>query len=140
MSDLAHLLLQTMKVCRARSGKAGAMPELTIPQIRTLVTIGREGPLPISHLSQLLHSDESVISRAVHSLVDKELVSRSEDPQDRRRKTVAITDTGSDLLQQMWEIHIQVMHELVDDFPNADELAPLLQQLLTHIQQKDHIV
>jgi DNA-binding MarR family transcriptional regulator len=56
----------------------------------------------IQELSVCLGTPTPSLSRAVEGLVQKDLVSRCEDPDDRRRRRVALTSAGREVLDQFY--------------------------------------
>lgn len=68
----------------------------------TLETLLREGPLPVRDLASRLGLDASTVTRSVDGLVREELVRRTRDErQDRRRVFVALTARGRALAQKL---------------------------------------
>ncbi len=62
------------------------------------------GPLTMGDLTSALATDPPYASLVVGDLVDRELVVRTTDPSDRRRKVVALTQAGVDLAWRAQEI------------------------------------
>ena len=59
------------------------------------------GPQTQSWLAEHLRMNPSAISKLIDRLVEKGLVSRAIDPEDRRRMVITLTDTGRDFQHQM---------------------------------------
>ena len=78
--------------------------ELTIPQIKTLTLLQHQGPQRMgsiaTHLGSTLSSSTSIIDR----LVDKGLVERVPDPDDRRVVICQLTPQGQEATEQFWRI------------------------------------
>lgn len=84
----------------ARTTQAGGIDrlvelDLTLTQARTMLILGiaRE-PWPLSRIADELGLSQASTGRNVDGLVDLDLVSRTENPDDRRVKLVALTDAG----------------------------------------------
>lgn len=56
----------------------------------------------IQELAESLGASTPSLSRAIDGLVRKDLVSRSEDPEDRRRRRVALTGAGRELMDRFY--------------------------------------
>lgn len=69
--------------------------DLTLPQMRGLFVLNAsERGLALTELAPRVGLSVAAAGRAVDGLVKKQLVSRTEDPDDRRVKRLAITDAG----------------------------------------------
>lgn len=58
-------------------------------------------PLAPSRLAAALGLTRGAVSKLVDRLVDKRLVARTDDPQDRRAQTLALTDGGAALVPDL---------------------------------------
>lgn len=67
---------------------------VTIGQCNALLEIGFNENLSLIELSELLDLESSTMSRTVNSLVNKGLVKRDIDPDDRRYVAISLTDDG----------------------------------------------
>ncbi len=93
--------------------------ELTIPQLRTLVLL-RRGSQRMSALAEYsgigLPSATSMIDR----LVDKDLVERTSDPDDRRVVTCRLTPKGMDDIDRFWRIERASILDLAQQMDTDD--------------------
>ncbi len=82
----------------------------------TLLLLDEESELSIKQIAELLGRSVSTTSRLIDQLVERGLVSRREDEQDRRMKRVAITEQGRTLIatleRRRAEIQLVVMEHL----------------------------
>lgn len=76
--------------------------QLTVEQFQVLRRI-RRGSTSVSALAQANRTSRSSVSKAVDSLVQKGLVSRSHDPQDRRNIPLDLTPEGQRVLSAIFE-------------------------------------
>jgi DNA-binding MarR family transcriptional regulator len=76
---------------------------LSLTQVKALLAVDDEqgGPRPIRELAEELGITAPAATRAVDALVERRLVSRSEDPEDRRVRRIAITDAGRRLVGEL---------------------------------------
>ena len=78
--------------------------DLTIPQIKTLALLHYQGPLRMGGLSNSLGSTFSAATSIVDRLVDKALVERVADPEDRRAVVCHLTDAGQESIERFWRV------------------------------------
>ncbi len=77
--------------------------DLTVSQLRALFRLAFHGSLTISALSRLLELGKPATSILVQQLVERKLVVRTEDPQDRRKSLVTLAALGSELVSERTE-------------------------------------
>lgn len=69
--------------------------------LRILRGFRSQAPLSIGFIKERMLDRDSDVSRLVDKLYDKGLVSRNENPDDRRQKSVEITEKGLTFLESM---------------------------------------
>jgi DNA-binding MarR family transcriptional regulator len=74
---------------------------LTMPQLVTLHMLAHAGGRSVGTVAACLRLSPPATSHLVDRLVRARLVVRTEDPEDRRQKRLAITDTGRSLVQRI---------------------------------------
>ena len=72
--------------------------ELSVAQMATLMLLDAEGTSTVGDLADNLGRSLSATSRLLDQLVRRDLVSRREDPHDRRVKRVALAEHGKELI------------------------------------------
>jgi DNA-binding MarR family transcriptional regulator len=80
----------------------------------------RKGAHSASELAEQLQTSRPAISQAVEVLVKKGLVTRREDPTDRRFTQLSLTDSGSDLLTYVFGESRQWMAEKMTALSPSD--------------------
>jgi DNA-binding MarR family transcriptional regulator len=75
--------------------------DLTMLQLKALFALHEAGVLTISQLATALGAGRSTASLLVSELVGRQLVTRDEDRNDRRRTFVCLSDDGAALLAQL---------------------------------------
>ena len=75
--------------------------DLTMPQLKVLLTAFHAGGSTSSQLARVLGVGLSTVTGIVDRLCEHGLVSRYEDPDDRRVTRVALTDEGQALMQRL---------------------------------------
>jgi DNA-binding MarR family transcriptional regulator len=108
-------------------GVAAERFNLTVEQFQVLRRI-RRGMASVSALAESSGTSRSAVSKAVDSLVNKGLVSRSQDPNDRRNIPLGLTDEG---LRVMDAIYQETEQWLAGKFSglSAQELSGLQEAL-----------
>jgi len=80
---------------------AAALHGLTELQIRVLRYLYRSGPTPIGALADYLANDPSTLTTFVDRLEHRQYVERRNDPDDRRVKRIALTESGERTVEDL---------------------------------------
>jgi DNA-binding MarR family transcriptional regulator len=90
------------EVSNALSAEYQARYGLDIPEWRVLATLGfRKDPCSAQYIAQCTRTHKSTISRAVTSLMQRKLVERVENADDRREFQLQMTAKGKTLYEQL---------------------------------------
>jgi len=76
--------------------------------LRILRGFRSEAPLSIGFIKERMLDKDSDVSRIVDRLYEKEMVSRKENPADRRQKDIELTEKGLSLLDSMFDCEKKV--------------------------------
>lgn len=95
---------------------AAAIPEVTTTQFAVLARLMEIGPQSQNHLGRATAMDAATIKGVVDRLARLGFVATAADPDDRRRRTVTMTDAGASLFAAKSATALKV---------SADTLAPL---------------
>jgi DNA-binding MarR family transcriptional regulator len=114
----------------ARAGNAADVAQsvgLTPGHMRALLTIEPHEPKPMGALADALHCDASNITWLVDRLEERGYVERRADPNDRRVRTIVLTESGEHVREQL---HAR-LYEAPPEFARLSkhELGTLLQML-----------
>ena len=93
-----------------------AIPEVTTTQFAALAKLAELGPLSQNHLGRVTAMDAATIKGVVDRLRRQGLIETTDDPDDRRRLTVALSAAGLRLIDRVRP----VAHDIT-----ARTLAPL---------------
>lgn len=85
-----------------QSLKSYGLAEQQYNVLRILRGFRPEAPLSIGFIKERMLDKDSDVSRIVDRLFEKGFVNRTENPADRRQKSVEITDAGLALLDKMF--------------------------------------
>ena len=77
---------------------------LTIPQIKALSVLQHGGPMRMGEIARQQNSTLSATSTIVDRLVNKGLVARGTDPDDRRVVVCELTAQGHEAAAKLWRI------------------------------------
>ncbi|NLE73426.1 MAG: MarR family transcriptional regulator [Actinobacteria bacterium] len=75
--------------------------ELTLQQVRAFAFIYAQGETPISRLGEALGIKPNVTTGIIQRLVDRSLIARREDPDDRRIRLLTVTAAGLALVDEL---------------------------------------
>jgi DNA-binding MarR family transcriptional regulator len=95
---------------------AARIPEVTTTQFAVLARLAEVGPLSQNHLGRATAMDAATIKGVVDRLVRLGFAATAADPEDRRRLTVTLTDSGAALFTARTLTALDV---------SAETLAPL---------------
>lgn len=99
-ASVCEELLALLKTYKAHMMRIADDYGLTMQQLSTLHAMG-EGYGTMGKLAQCLHCDASNVTGIIDRLVALHLVTRQEDPNDRRVKTVELTKQGCAIIKQI---------------------------------------
>ncbi|WP_448206669.1 MarR family winged helix-turn-helix transcriptional regulator [Azospirillum sp. sgz302134] len=99
--------------------------QLTPTQWAALVTLRTEGALSQNQLGRLTFMDPATTQGVILRLVERTLVERQPDPQDRRRTSVRLTRSGQSLVSALLANAMQA-HDRTLAPMSADERATFL--------------
>ena len=77
--------------------------DLTMPQLRVLFVLFMDGPMRMSVLSSTLGIATATATGIVDRLVERGLITREGDPEDRRAVVCRLSEKGQQLLNRLWE-------------------------------------
>jgi DNA-binding MarR family transcriptional regulator len=103
---------------------------ITLMPAMTLCLLEPNQPVPMKSLATFMSCDPSNVTGIVEQLVHEGLVERKESLQDRRIKTVTITDKGLALRDKFLEITTSTR------LPNLDKLSEVETEQLIAILEK----
>ena len=96
---------------------------VTIAQFRVLVVLAAHGQTTLVQLASRLGVNASTAQRQVDRLVREGLVSRRENPSDRREVVIVITPAGAALVDAVTARRRDAIARIVRDLPGADRPA-----------------
>lgn len=109
-SIIANILQADQNVARAISASSSHMwvaLDLSMAQLKTLMTLYDAGALPIGQIGETLGVGQPTASHLVDRLVQSGLVARTEDALDRRRTLAELSPRGVELIGRLREVRIE---------------------------------
>ena len=110
---------------------------LSRTQWRITAVLGEHGQLSAEQLSEHTQMEKSVISRAVKSMLERGLIKRSFDENDRRRSRIDLSKTGLSIYQEVIPAAIHHEKQICAAF-NEKELntfSTLIAKLDKHVRE-----
>ncbi|MDD5289500.1 MAG: MarR family transcriptional regulator [Dehalococcoidales bacterium] len=101
---------------------------ITIAQLKSLFFISNRGSTNLMHLAAALGVTPTNTTGIIDRLLKQGLVSRTENPQDRRMLVLRVTKKGEELLTKLREKRRSYWKDVLDSM-NIDELTTLFQCL-----------
>jgi DNA-binding MarR family transcriptional regulator len=92
---------------------------ITIPQFRLLVVLRTRGPVKLTSLAEQLAVNPSTVTRMVDRLVASGLISREVNPASRRELVVALTGSGTQVVDEVTQRRRQEIARIVSRIPPA---------------------
>ena len=93
---------------------------LTVTQWRVMAALGRFAPLTASEVGQRIVMDKVAVSRAVAGLMERGLIERATDRQDRRRASLRLSARGRAMHARIVPLALGYQERLYEAF-DADE-------------------
>ena len=100
----------------------------TAVRVRLLGAVHCEGPQKMSGLASALGITARRITALVDALEDEGLVSRSPDPRDRRVTWVGVTESGTAVVDRLYQAHREAIAGLFSEL-TPERKAELLQTI-----------
>jgi DNA-binding MarR family transcriptional regulator len=104
---------------------------LTMPQLKVLLSLFIDGPLPCSSLAEAVGVSLPTMNGVLERLKQRGLIVRRPDRQDRRRILNSLTARGQRLTEGLWTSGQDWLSELLDRMDSAD--LETIEQALTII-------
>lgn len=92
--------------------------QLSMPQMGTLHFLSAEGGHSVSAIAEHLNLSLGATSHLVDRLVQRDLLTRVEDPHDRRQKRVAIAPEGAAVVLNIQQRAAVAFEELLEPLPS----------------------
>lgn len=108
---------------------------LTYTQYVTMMVLWEHCSLDVSELGKFLHLDSGTLTPLLKKLESKGYIARQKTNEDGRRLIVSLTETGSQLKQQMRDVPHQIGSCVNLTPEDAEELRRLLSKILAPVDE-----
>lgn len=104
---------------------------LSLSQINTLFRLYHHGPDSVHDLADHLGITNAAVSQLLDSLIEAGLLTRSEDPSDRRMKRIELTEDGKALVEKSMKRRQAWLFDLANAFSDSEkaQILPALKLL-----------
>jgi len=132
-----RLSVLSNRVSNAISQAYGARFHLTIPAWRVMAILGRFPDLSAAELVEQTAMDKVAISRAVSSLLKNDYITRSEDPADRRRQVLNLSELGREVYARIVPLAQQYENDLIASLSTEEreQLDGIIEKLLVRAKE-----
>jgi MarR family transcriptional regulator, 2-MHQ and catechol-resistance regulon repressor len=129
--DVYIKLMRAAEVVNLRINRHLKSSQLTISQFGVLEAIYHLGPMHQNQLAAKILKTGGNLTLVIDNLVKRGLVQREQDPQDRRCFSIHLTETGRDLVRDLFARHVPVVVETIGvlSLEEQAQLAALCRKL-----------
>ena len=96
--------------------------DFTLPQFMVLyyLSLHREQSLTVSRLAAIINLSQPATSQLIDRLLQRGLLIRRENPEDRRQKLISINEEGLTLIERVEARRGEKMRQLFSEIPESD--------------------
>ncbi len=127
VEEMGDLVQRMYAQCRSESTEGWTELELTMPQLHTMALLS-QGPQRMGVIAWRLNSSQSAATSMIDRLVDKELVARVPDKDDRRVVACQLTGTGREEMERLWRINRMRIAKMAD-YLTIEELRRVVEAM-----------
>jgi DNA-binding MarR family transcriptional regulator len=128
INEVVELQRRINRALRRSNQDTWMQLSLTVPQVKSLFFITDAGYTNFKNLATALKVSPSNLTGVIDRLVEQGLVSRTENPQDRRMNSLKATDKGETLVSDLRERRISHLSQALSEL-TAKELITIVQGL-----------
>jgi len=109
------------RIIRAHMAKILSAYDLSLPEWTIIGQVYERGNgIRLAEISDILSVEAPLITTLTDQLVHKELVNRTDDPQDRRAKLISLSDKGRELVPKVEKVAREELLKLLHDISPED--------------------
>ena len=127
VEEMGDLVQRMYAQCRSESTEGWSELELTMPQLHTMALLS-QGPQRMGVIAWRLNSSQSAATSMIDRLVDKDLVVRVPDKDDRRVVACQLTGTGREEMERLWRINRMRIAKMAD-YLTIEELRRVVEAM-----------
>jgi DNA-binding MarR family transcriptional regulator len=127
VEEMGDLVQRMYAQCRSESTEGWTELELTMPQLHTMALLS-QGPQRMGVIAWRLNSSQSAATSMIDRLVDKDLVARVPDKDDRRVVACQLTESGREEMERLWRINRMRIAKMAD-YLTIEELRRVVEAM-----------
>ena len=127
VEQMGDLVQRMYTQCRSESTEGWTELELTMPQLHTMALLSQE-PQRMGVIAWRLNSSQSSATSMIDRLVDKDLVARVPDKDDRRVVACQLTESGREEMERLWRINRMRIAKMAD-YLTIEELRRVVEAM-----------
>jgi MarR family transcriptional regulator, organic hydroperoxide resistance regulator len=127
--DAVITVRQTMKQLAQQKIKDLHDREITYEMLQVLMVLWKKNQVNQQEVANTVQKNKASLTPLIDNLVKKKLVTRSEDPQDRRNKIISLTPTGKQYKNKFAPMMTEMYTLIKGDIPD-EKLRQAAQLLL----------
>ena len=124
-ANLGFLLKDVTRLYTRRFEERATGFALTLPQCKVLATLSKNEGVSQKRLAELTETDPMSLVRILDRMEADAMVQRCSDPDDRRARSLRITDKAKPLLEQIYRIAGETRAEALSNLSDAERTALL---------------
>ena len=97
-----------------------AQLDLTMPQLKAVIMLDAQGPMPMSRLAGALGVATPTATGIIDRLEERGLVVRESEPSDRRVVNCGLSNEGREIVSTFWELGRWEIENLISSLSNQD--------------------
>lgn len=134
--DLLQQTLEKFHPSLAELTEVWSDVSVTIQQLRVMTILYNDGPRRVSLLARRLSVSTPTMTGILDRLVRQDLISRQDDPEDRRVVLNALTEKGQGLIERLQPVQPDRLRAIVNHLASGErkDVATGLASLLTAAQ------
>ncbi len=127
-ANLGFLLKDVGRLYTRRFEERAHGLALTLPQCKALAYLSKNEGVSQKRLAELIEIDPMSLVRILDRMEADGWVQRRSDPEDRRARSLMLTEKAKPLLEHIWRLAAQTRGEVLDGLAN-DERTKLMELL-----------
>jgi MarR family transcriptional regulator, transcriptional regulator for hemolysin len=131
--NLGFLLKDVSRLYTRRFEKRAEALSLTLPQCKALAYLAQNEGVSQKRLAELTEIDPMSLVRILDRMEADGWVQRRSDPEDRRARSLAVTEKARPIVAHIWQLASETRNEAMAGL-TTDERAQLL-DLLEHVHE-----
>jgi DNA-binding MarR family transcriptional regulator len=128
IEEITELYRRVNRALRQSNQDAWMQISMTVPQVKSLFFIADQGSTNFKNLSTALKVTSSNLTGVIDRLVEQGLVSRTENPEDRRMTLLKATDKGETLVSDLRERRLSHLSQALSEL-STEQLTTIIRGL-----------